>query len=714
MDCSLTVRKKRPGDLVSFVFTLVLICLMISAIAPGVNGATNVNLGLASNYAILAESGISATGPTNITGNIGISPNNSTAITGFTLTLNPSNQFSTSPLVAGRIFAADHATPTPSLLTTAVSNMQTAYTDAAGRAPVNATNLSGGNLSGLNLTPGIYNWSTDVQLPTATNLTLDAQGNASAVWIFQLAGNLTIGNTSQVALINGTRAENIYWQVAGSNGVIIGTGSQAGGIILSQAAITMRSGSSLNGSALSQTAVTVNGSTIMAPVVPVVANFTGTPINGIAPLTVQFSDQSTNAPTSWSWTFGDGSSVNATVQNPVHTYQASGTYNVSLTASNAGGSNTSTRTNYIVVSAAPVTPPAANFTGTPTSGTAPLAVTFTDLSANVPTVWSWTFGDGSSVNATAQNPVHTYLAPGTYTVSLTASNAGGSNTSTRTNYIVVSAAPVTPPAANFTGTPTSGTAPLAVTFTDLSANVPTVWSWTFGDGRTENSTVQNPVHTYLVAGNYNVSLTASNAGGSNTSTRVGYINVTVTRGGMVGVYRPSTHTFYLRDSGYPAIPPTVLDWGLVTDLPVIGDWNGDTITEVGVYRPSTHTFYLRNSGYPATPPTVLNWGLSTDLPVTGDWNGDTITEVGVYRPSTHTFYLRNSGYPATPPTVLDWGLVTDQPVTGDWNGDTITEMGVYRPSTHTFYLRNSGYPATPPTVLDWGLSTDLPVTGLWR
>jgi len=183
----------------------------------------------------------------------------------------------------------------------------------------------------------------------------------------------------------------------------------------------------------------------------------------------------------------------------------------------------------------------------------------------------------------------------------------------------------------------------------------------------------------------------------------------------VGVFRPSTHMFYLRNAGYPSVPATTINWGISTDLPVAGDWDGNGMTEVGVFRPSTHSFYLRNAGYPSVPPTVINWGSSTDLPVTGDWDGGNgMTEVGVFRPSTHTFYLRNAGYPGVPTTTINWGISTDLPVTGDWDGGNgITEVGVFRPSTHTFYLRNAGYPGVPTTIINWGLSTDLPVTGTW-
>ncbi|WP_363053618.1 NosD domain-containing protein [Methanoregula sp. PtaB.Bin085] len=169
----------------------------------------------------------------------------------------------------------------------------------------------------------------------------------------------------------------------------------------------------------------------------------------------------------------------------------------------------------------------------------------------------------------------------------------------------------------------------------------------------------------------------------------------------VGIYRPSTHMFYLRT---PGSPTTAIDWGVGTDLPVTGDWNGNGITDVGIYRPSTHMFYLRT---PGSPTTAIDWGVSTDLPVTGDWNGNGITDVGIYRPSTHMFYLR---IPGSPTTAIDWGVSTDLPVTGDWNGNGITDVGIYRPSTHMFYLRT---PGSPTTAIDWGVSTDLPVTGRW-
>jgi len=166
------------------------------------------------------------------------------------------------------------------------------------------------------------------------------------------------------------------------------------------------------------------------------------------------------------------------------------------------------------------TPPVVNFTANTTAGPAPLTVRFTDTSTGNPTAWLWSFGDGAT--STERNATHTYTAAGTYTVNLTVENAAGSDSVVKANYITVTAAPVAP-AANFTANVTTGNAPLTVRFTDTSTGSPTAWSWSFGDSNT--STEQNPTHTYTVPGIYNVSLTATNSAGSNTTTRAGYITV---------------------------------------------------------------------------------------------------------------------------------------------------------------------------------------------
>jgi PKD repeat protein len=169
---------------------------------------------------------------------------------------------------------------------------------------------------------------------------------------------------------------------------------------------------------------------------PLSASFTGTPTSGAAPLAVSFTDTSSGSPTTWSWDFGDGTT--STLQNPTHTYATTGTYTVTLGVANATGTDTTTQPDYVVVTSPP-SPPTADFSGTPTSGPTPLTVSFTDTSSGGPTTWSWAFGDGGT--STAQNPTHTYASLGSYTVSLTVSNASGGDTKTVADYIAATAPP---------------------------------------------------------------------------------------------------------------------------------------------------------------------------------------------------------------------------------------------------------------------------------
>jgi YVTN family beta-propeller protein len=165
-----------------------------------------------------------------------------------------------------------------------------------------------------------------------------------------------------------------------------------------------------------------------------VANFTSNVTSGKVPLNVAFTDKSSGTPTSWKWTFGDG--TNSTIKNPKHTYNKAGKYTVSLTVKNAAGSNVLTKSNYIIVTSAPK-PPVAAFSVYPITGKAPLSVKFTDKSTGSPTSWSWNFGDKST--STVKSPAHKYTKAGNYTVSLTVKNAAGSNTTIKTNYIKATA-----------------------------------------------------------------------------------------------------------------------------------------------------------------------------------------------------------------------------------------------------------------------------------
>ena len=292
---------------------------------------------------------------------------------------------------------------------------------------------------------------------------------------------------------------------------------------------------------------------------PPASSFTFTPSGGTAPLLVTFTDISTSAVpiTSWAWDFGDGTT--SPLENPpVHTYALPGMYTVKLTVIDGNGAR-DTRTVQGAVNVLPVAVPVptvspavttvvpvvttvapvyilpvSDFTVTPSSGTAPLLVTFTDISRSAFPLssWVWDFGDGTT--STLQNPVHTYSSRGLYTVILTITdNYGEKHTKTVLGAVNIlqEVVPVTPstvtpaitnvvpvyslPVSSFTSTPSSGTAPLLVTFTDIStSSVPiTNWVWDFGDGTT--STLQNPpVHTYSAAGTYPITLDVTDAKGN--------------------------------------------------------------------------------------------------------------------------------------------------------------------------------------------------------
>lgn len=250
--------KNSERTIFSNIFTIAWIFLITATIIPGVMGASPVDLGSTCNFAILAKSGISTTGTSTINGNIGVSPVAASAITGFDLTLDPSNQFSMSSQVTGKAYAADYAPPTPSIMTNAISAMEGAYTDGAGRSAT-FTDVGAGNIGGMTLNPGVYTWSTGVIIPTNVFLA----GGPDDVWIFVLPGNLDISSGTQVVLSGGAQAKNIFWVVGSTT--TLGTNSLFNGNILDQTLIALQTGATLNGRALARTAVTLDTATVNGP-----------------------------------------------------------------------------------------------------------------------------------------------------------------------------------------------------------------------------------------------------------------------------------------------------------------------------------------------------------------------------------------------------------------------------------------------------------------
>jgi hypothetical protein len=223
---------------------------------PGVaHAVTAVNLGTAADYILLTETGVSSTGTTHISGNIGVSPIAATAITGFGLK-QTAPTYSTSSLVKGKIYAPNYAAPTPAHLTTAVGDMLKAYNNAAARQNPTKIQLGAGNIGGLTIKPGVYKFTSNVNI--GSNVTLS--GNENAIWIFQIAGTLNVAAAKGVVLSGGAVNKNIYWQVAGAT--TLATTAVLHGTILEKTKIVMKTGAKLYGRALAQTAVTMDASLI--------------------------------------------------------------------------------------------------------------------------------------------------------------------------------------------------------------------------------------------------------------------------------------------------------------------------------------------------------------------------------------------------------------------------------------------------------------------
>jgi PKD repeat protein len=253
------------------------------------------------------------------------------------------------------------------------------------------------------------------------------------------------------------------------------------------------------------------------PVAPEAA-FNSDVQTGTAPVTVQFTDASTGTePLTYAWDFQNDGTIDSSLKDPSFTYEATGTYTVSMTVTNAAGIDTETKVDYITVTAPPV-PPVADFSAAPISGLLPLTVQFTDQSTGIPTGWSWNFGDRTT--STDPSPSHTYLKAGTYTVTLTVTNDLGSSTVKKSKLITVLRSPV----AKFIAAPTTASVGETITFTDQSEGDPTSWLWNFGDKGTD--TVQNPTHAYQKAGTYTVTLKVTSQYGSDTVRMGKYIIVT--------------------------------------------------------------------------------------------------------------------------------------------------------------------------------------------
>ena len=221
-------------------------------------GIPPVELASASNYAILAKTGISTVPNSNVYGDVAVSPLAGAAMTGFAMVMDPSGQWSTSPQINGKAYAANYAAPISSELTAAVIDMETAYNDAAGRPNGDGarTNLGAGDITGEILTPGVYTFT----VPIHFSADIAFEGDENDVFIIQTTSSVLQAAGTKVRLLGGVQAKNIFWQVATS--VNVGAGAQMQGVLLAKTHVVFMTGSYLNGRVLTQTACNLMMATI--------------------------------------------------------------------------------------------------------------------------------------------------------------------------------------------------------------------------------------------------------------------------------------------------------------------------------------------------------------------------------------------------------------------------------------------------------------------
>jgi PKD repeat protein len=362
-----------------------------------------------------------------------------------------------------------------------------------------------------------------------------------------------------------------------------------------------------------------------------VADFDALYAYNLVPATVAFRDHSTGTtPLNYLWEFGDGAT--STEQNPTHNYIRKGLYTVKLTVTNAYGSSTETKENYIAIGLAPN----ADFSGEPTTGNTPLAVAFTDRSTGHPTSWNWNFGDGKG--SSGQNPVHMYWSSGEYTVTLTASNEFGTSDTSKAYFIHV----IPALKAKFIADPKAGKVPLVVKFSDMSTGNPESWNWDFGDGST--STQANPVHAYSTPGAFHVNLTVSRGNSKDTSIQ------TIVAGGV-----PATD--FVADKTTVSVNTPVQFTDKTLNSPTSWSWDfGDGATSTG-QNPS-HA-YPGKGIYSVTLTATNNDGTDTEKKVNYITVGvipkaDFISEIPAYQQGTRTQYVRFIDTSVGNPTSWSW------------------------------------------------------------
>ncbi|MFA6363344.1 beta strand repeat-containing protein [Methanoregula sp.] len=511
---------------------------------------------------------------------------------------------------------------------------------------------------------GTVNGGTTVTI-TGTNLT-----GASSVTFNSTAATI-VGTSTATSITAITPAH-----VAGKATVNITTFSGTGGFVATNDAFTFASGPSitsispLNGTISGGTEVTLRGTNLTGVTL---VTFGGIPA------------------TNWS---GMSNDTWIQARSPASTAGA-----VDVTVSTLSGSATSpTKFTYIGVPTITSISPAAGMANSTTdvtiTGTSFTGVTTVTFGGAVAT--NMVFVNDTTITATAPSHV-----AGAVTVQVNTPNGAGFGTFT---YV---AAPTFASISPVNGTVLGGTpvtitgtgfaAPATVTFGSVAATNVNVVSAT-------SITATTPAQT--AAGAVNVTVTTT--GGAVTSTNAYTYLAVPTVSTAYGTFRNSNGIWYLTDTNGTLTKSVA--FGKTGDIPVVGDWNGAGKTEIGVFRPSTGTWYLDYNGDGTVGKTVT-FGKSGDTPVVGDWNKAGHSEIGVFRPSTSTWYV-NYNFDGTVDKQVKFGKTGDAPVVGDFNTDGYSDVGVFRASTGTWYATTS-FSATPDKQAQFGKSGDTPVVGDW-
>jgi PKD repeat protein len=365
--------------------------------------------------------------------------------------------------------------------------------------------------------PIVADFTADNELPTEGEFVqfTDTSTENPTSWSWTFAGGTPSTSTAQNPLIEYNTAGTYTVSLTASKTGSADTNTKVDFIDVSEVAVIWNQNSNNWNDEIRKWAV---------PVAPV-ANFTSDTTTPNSAQNVQFTDTSTNMPTSWAWTFAGGIPATSTLQNPIVSFETIGGHTVSLQVTNLAGTDTKTVTDYINVN-----PVVADFTSDATIIFENSSINYTDTSTGAPNTWLWTLPGATPSTSTLQNPTIAYNTPGTYTVTLEASNAGSTDTEIKTNYITVNVIPIV---ADFNASSTTPNEGDSVTFTDTSTANPTAWSWTLPGGTPSTSTAQNPLIAYNTAGTYTVSLTASKTGSADTETKTNYITVVLVPSNLV-------------------------------------------------------------------------------------------------------------------------------------------------------------------------------------